>query len=138
VTHAPFLAPAYGAIDCPYPLQLNFDADQSDLADPSSLCVVPCPNPQYSMAEYNGTSSFGSVLTSFCPPAKTKKKLNRRMGDDLCYFIHLFVHWIIHGYYLLTIARQKALPCEHCPVFSYLHRRYRCVLRMASILGRCR
>jgi len=52
------LAPAYGAIDCPYPLQLNFDADQSGLTEPSSLCVLPCPNPQYSTAEYNGTVSF--------------------------------------------------------------------------------
>ena len=52
------IAPTYTQADCPYPLKIDEDYDQSTLINPieipAQLCVYPCPDPEFSTSEYNG------------------------------------------------------------------------------------
>jgi hypothetical protein len=65
----------YGEADCPYPLKFNYDDQDSFTAssyDPTQMCVMPCPNPMWSDAEWtagvtltlvvNGTSGILSLF----------------------------------------------------------------------------
>ncbi|ELR16747.1 uncharacterized protein ACA1_019990 [Acanthamoeba castellanii str. Neff] len=67
----------YGEADCPYPLKYNYDAQDSFEAsgyDPKQMCVLPCPNPMWSDAEWtagvtltlvgNGISGILSLFTA--------------------------------------------------------------------------
>jgi hypothetical protein len=66
----------YGEADCPYPLKYNYDTQDSFEAsgyDPKQMCVLPCPNPMWSDAEWtagvtltlvgNGISGILSLFT---------------------------------------------------------------------------
>lgn len=66
----------YSEVDCPYPLKYNYNAQDSFEAlgyDLKQMCVLPCPNPMWSDAEWtagvtlmlvgNGISGILSLFT---------------------------------------------------------------------------